>query len=357
MLDRYVLKEFLKYLFGATILFSGIGMIAKVVESLKYINNYQGDNIVIFEYYLYSLPAIILIITAPAFLFAICYVVFVMLQNREFVVICSSGRSQKRILMPIVLFSFLFSVLFFCFNQFIAYPSNHEAYKKFNTIKGVALDHYKWADIRNYNTRFKNYYFFISHFLPKEEKIFDLHISIIDENHFLKKIIEAEEAKIIKGEWLLNKAMVISFDKGKFKSLKKYKEKKENIPVNSAYFQRFYLHNEIMNVFQLVDFIKRKKDKAHPTAMYITEYYWHFSFPLICFFFVLIGAVVALKIPGGSLALSLAIALLFGMAYFLVMFYAKFLGKFEILHPFIAGSLANLIVGVAAVFFWFRYTD
>ena len=357
MLHRYLLKEFLKYLFGAIVLFSGVGMIVEVTESLKYINNYEVESSVISQYYLYRLPLIILIVTAPSFLFAICYVISVMIQNKEFIVICSSGRSQKQVLMPIVIFSFFFTGLFFCFNQFIAYPSNLKAYEKSNNMKGLSLKFHSWRDVHNFHTKFGNYYFFIDHFLPKKKKIIGLHISVVDEDQFLQRVIEAEEADIFPGKWLLKKAMIISFEKGVFRNLKRYNQKKEMIPTDSSFFQRFYLHEEVMNVFQLDEFIELKKEKAHHTAMYISEYYWHFSFPFICFFFVLIGAVIALKIPSGNLAASLAVAILCGTAYFLLMFYGKSLGKAEIIHPFIAGSFANFIAGGTALYSWFRYVD
>ena len=357
MLDRYLLKEFIKYFFGALLLFSGVGMISKVVESLKYIHNYTGSSIIIFEYYMYSLPLIISIVIAPSFLFAICYVVSDMIQNKEFVTICTSGRSQKRIFLPIVIFSLLFSVLFFYFNQFVAYPSNLRAYEKSNNLKGLPLDAQSWRSVYDFHSKYKNYYFYMSTYLPKEKKALNVYVALVDNDQLLKKIIEAEEAYIDAREWLLKKAMVISFENGSFKNLKRYDAKKEMIPVDGPYFQIFYLHKEVMNIFQLVEFIDLKKKRGQNAALYISEYYWHFGFPFICFFFILIGSIVALKIPKGSLATSLAISILCSIIYFLLMFYGRALGQAGILPPFIAGSLANFTVGLASLYCWFRYVD
>ena len=357
MLDRYLLKEFTKYFSGALLLFSGVGMISKVVESLKYIHDYRGSSIIIFEYYIYSLPLIISIVIAPSFLFAVCYVTSMMIQNREFVTICTSGISQKRIFLPIVIFSLLFSVLFFCFNQFVVYPSNLRAYEKSNNLRGLPLDAQSWRRVYDLHSKYKNYHFYMSEYRPKEKKAFNLYISLIDDDQLLKKIIEAKEAYIVAGEWLLKKATIISFESGLFKNLKRYERRKEMIPVDGSYFQIFYLHKEVMNAFQLVEFIDLKKERGQNAALYISEYYWHFGFPFICFFFALIGFVVALKIPKGSLAASLAISILCSIVYFLLMFYGRALGQAEILVPFLAGSLANFTVGGVSLYCWFRYVD
>ena len=357
MLDRYLLKEFIKYFLGALLLFSGVGMIAKVVESLKYIHGYTGSGMVIFEYYIYSLPQTVAIVVAPSFLFAICYVTSVMIQNKEFVTICMSGISQKRVFLSIVIFSLSFSVLFFGFNQFVVYPANLKAYEKSNNLKGLPLDAQSWRTVYDFHSKYRDYHFYMNAYLPREKKAFNVHISLMDDDQSLKKVIEAEEAYIVAGEWLLKKAMVISFENGSFKHLKRYAEKKEMIPVDGSYFRIFYLHKEVMNIFQLIEFIELKKERGQSAAIYASEYYWHLGFPLICFFFVLIGSVVALKIPKGSLATSLAISILCSIVYFLLMFYGRALGQAGILPPFIAGFLANSTVGAISLYCWFRYVD
>ncbi len=355
--DRYILKEFIKFMLGGVILFTGVGMISKILETLQLIREYNGESSTIWLYYLYNIPFTMSIVIAPSFLLSISYITSKLIQDKELLIICSSGRSIKRTILPILIFSFFFSFALLAFNEYISYPAMLQAYSKKNEMRGRSLDFHSWRNRYHLNIHSKNRIFFMNEFDPNKKSVHGLHIVEHNMKGNIQKIIQAEEASIKPHKWLLKQAEITYFKDSIFRKQRSYKRKEEDIPEDFTVFQHFNYGIEEANIFQLLKFIKIKKERGDDQTKFEVEFYWHFGFPFMCFFCILIGAVVTSKSPNGGFTYSLSISILCTAFYFLIMFYTKALGVSHTITPFWAGSIGNFIVGGTTLFLWFKWVD
>ena len=355
--DRYILKEFIKFAMGSVILFTGVGVIVKILESLKVTNQYSGDSLTIFLFYLYNIPFMTSIVMGPSFLLSASYVTSKIIQTKELMIVRSAGRSVKRTMLPILAFSFLFYFVLLAFNEYVAYPANFKAYEKYNKMRGRSLDFHAWRGRYNLNVRSKNRVFYMDAFLPKEKKAVGLHVLELNPEGNIQKIIRAEEGLIEPHAWRIKKAEVIYFENSVFREQVYYRERVFKIPEDITHFQYTYYGRQEANIFQLLEVIRIKKERGDDAARFEAELYWHFGFPLACFFFAIVGIAVTLNTSSGGFAYSLSISVVCAAVYFLMMFYAKALGTSHVIPPFLAGTMGNMVMGVIALYSWFRMFD
>ncbi len=342
---------------GSVVLFTITGIISKTLESLRFVIGHKGESSTVWLYYLYNIPFTISVVMAPSFILAASYVTSKLIQNKELVIVRSSGRSIKRTVLPILIFSFFFSFLLLAFNEYVAYPGNLQAYAKKNTLRGRSLDFHAWRKRHSLNLRSNNRTFFMNVFNPKKKRVSGLHMVEFNQDMGIRKIIRAKKALIAPHAWLLKNAEIMTFKNSVFEKQAYYREKKEDIPEDFTEFQYIYYGVDEANIFQLSKLASLQKKRGADQTNFEVEFYWHLSFPFVCFFLIPIGVAIASKIPGGGLASSLSISVLFTIAYFIIMFYIKALGISHLISPFWAGSLGNLIMGGTSFLLWLKWVD
>ena len=81
-----------------------------------------------------------------------------------------------------------------------------------------------------------------------------------------------------------------------------------------------------------------------------TDFYLKFSIPFACLFLSLVAMPLALRAPREERLLGLVITFLLVMSYYTVYYIAKLMGYNEILPPFFAAWMQNMIFAAIAVF-------
>ena len=146
-----------------------------------------------------------------------------------------------------------------------------------------------------------------------------------------------------------------------FDSLGQYRKqvevKKETLKVaeDKKYFWNMPKSLDETNIFDLWQYIQVKSLRGESIVEYEVELYWHFSFPLVCFFVVLIGGIVGSQVQKGAMASSIAISTGCTIGYFIIMYFGKSLGNNGTLPPLIAGWLANIVFFFISMFMLIRY--
>ncbi|MDH5719638.1 MAG: LptF/LptG family permease [Spirochaetia bacterium] len=352
ILDRYIFTEFMKNFLGALVLLIGVGLISKVMETLGIIMKYDGALIHVWRFYYKNIPNMITIVTPPALLFSISFSMASFTKNMEMAVIMAAGRSLKRIMLPLVLFSLLLSFFLLWFNEMVTAPSNFGAYNELNIIKGNPSIH-RLYDQTNFAVKAKNRYYHIGKFIAERGEARGVHIVEFSSAGHIQRIIDGEKVNIHPNEWHFTDGSVIFFNKkGELINREFFKNKKLSFPEAADYFQTAAKKFEETNVFDLMRYISEKKERAESFIEYEVEFYWHLGYPFICFFVVFLGGMIGSYLKRGAMAQSMGIAIVLSAVYYLVMFFGKSLGNNGTLHPFIAGWLANIVfLAVTAGFF------
>ncbi len=347
IIDRLILKEFTKYLFGSMLFFTGIALISKIIETSPIIINTSAEAKHIWLMYLYYMPMMITVVVGPSFLFSIVMTINNLVHTRELIIIRSSGYSIRRVLLPTILFSLFFTIPFFVFNEKVAFPSNYLAYIKHNYLRGRGPDFQMMRSRYSFEIRSGNLFFYIDLFDPSQKYIKNLYLLELHNDRNIKRVIEAEEAWIIPSNWKLKNGSILYFsDKGNLIGQNIFKETNVDIKENYTFFQRKVKSIDMMNLEDIFYFIQLAQKKGESFKELMIHTYWHFSFPFICFFVVVIGGFISSKSRYLGLSGSLALCVVFGLIYFLVMYYGISLGNKDLLPPFIAGSASNFLFGI-----------
>jgi len=119
-LDIYILKKFLKSLFGAITAFSVIVFVVDFVErGWRMIERYQIGFDVVAYYYINYMPFYIILAFPVAMLVSTLFSVGSLAKNRELDVMKASGLSLYRISFPILAAAFVLSIMVMLFAEFV----------------------------------------------------------------------------------------------------------------------------------------------------------------------------------------------------------------------------------------------
>jgi len=137
VLDRYLLKTFLKAAFLSIFVFVLVYLIIDVIEHLDdYIDN-QAPLLTVLRYYLYFFPFIIVQVTPVAVLLGAMFSVGMMARRNEILALNSSGVSLYRISQPLLLGGLLISVAIFFFSDRIVPEANRRKMEvRYGEIEG-----------------------------------------------------------------------------------------------------------------------------------------------------------------------------------------------------------------------------
>ncbi|MDH5718450.1 MAG: LptF/LptG family permease [Spirochaetia bacterium] len=355
ILDRYLFGFFIRYFFGALVLLTGFALITRAIGIIHHLVKYTGSAVHIYRYFYLYIPNMISILLPAALLFSIAFSITSFSKHNELNVMMTSGRSFKRILMPLALFSFLLSFFMLWFNEMVTAKANFKATNELNIIKGKPSA-FRLFNQSNFEIKSNNRYYHLGFFNAKEEEAYNVHIVELYSNGHIKRIIEAQKVKIMPKVWQFENGTILLFDnQGLFQKSYQFKRKIIPLPESPAYFQDAEKKFEEMNIFDLEQYIKKKKEKAEPAIEYEVEYFWHLGYPFICFFIVLLGGYIGIFLKKGSLAQSIGVSVTISVIYYFLMYFSKALGNSGFLQPFLAGWLANIIFLLFSIFLLFRF--
>ncbi|MCB1146486.1 MAG: LptF/LptG family permease, partial [Leptospiraceae bacterium] len=314
LLDRYILKYFLKSLFGSTLLLTGIGLIAKVNETLKDILGFKGSGWIVVQYYALSLPTFVTFIIPPALMFSVAYTIAMFRRNNEISVILAAGRSFRRILRPLVWFSIILSFLFLAFNEFVSFPFAYKAYDTRNIILGRT----NWREIwhnKNISVRFKDRFYTMGQIDLVNKKIDNLHYLELTKDGRPSLILEAESARFNQGKWLLTSGSQIQFvNEGSVSVKDSFSTRaytlKESYEDLAAVHGRNTGADE-RSIFLIQELMDARKKTGGDYHFLETEFFWHLGYPFICFFVTYIGGNMGSRMRHGGVAVSIALPTVF----------------------------------------------
>ena len=108
------------------------------------------------------------------------------------------------------------------------------------------------------------------------------------------------------------------------------------------------------SIFDSWKIYSKRRESGGEYSVYLTEFFWHAGYPLVCFFIAFIGGMVGGRLKKGNAATSIAVSMLFTLAYFFFMYFGSAFGESGSIPPFIAGNLANFIFGAGTAYVYFK---
>lgn len=355
ILDKYVLKSFLKNFFVINLSFSIIFIVIDIFDRLHVILKYEPNLKDAIYYYLLNLPYIIIFISPIVILLSSLFLMDTLSKYNETIAMRSSGISILRIVRPLFIFGFFYSIFILAFAEYVMPKSLYmKAYIYNLKIKKQPMEDIKRRANIFYKTE-NNLLFSIGFFDGYANKLFNVDITTYDKKTGgIKKKITAETATWNGKTWLFNKSFIRTFDNGVPVDVSFFKRDKviEEVTVKPIDFIKSSKKPISMNYFELRDYIQRLKRTGELYHKQLVDLFTKVSFPfsnfIIIFFSIpLASTSVRSKGRGWIFLIGLVICFL----YLAALRVSQNLGYTEVLNPEMAAWLPNIVFFVFGIFF------
>lgn len=348
VLDRYLLKHFIKSLLAISIGFGLLIMAINMVEELRDFIDNHVPIIQVLTYYIYFVGWILKSFLPVFVLLAALITIGILARKNEILAMKSSGLSLYRIAAPLLIFSFFLSIAHIYYNEEI-FPEPNK--RRLEMIEYTMKNRQKDSSIsqRNiYRQVDKNLFFIInSYSIPKMEGT-DIKL-YRSQNNKLAELIIAQKIRYTERNWMLYDGVKRLFSNSgesfvTFDSLSadfiKDKPADFEIPIGQP---------EDMGYRELAHYIELMKRTGGPYQRELVDLKIKLAYPFSSFIVILICVPIASNPKRGGIAVSFALGAGIALLYFVAYKVTQSFGYNEKLHPNLAAWMINgifLLVGV-----------
>jgi len=349
IIHKYLIREILKYFCVVLILVVSIYVIADYLENMDEFIFAKMSLLRAFGFVLLRTPFMTVKFIPVALLLSVLITFGLMSNNNALIVIKSSGISLFYVLRPVLLIGVLFGFFLFFISEVVVPITMVKA----NTIlqneirKGSAVR----SKDKNIWLKGNRKIVHIQYYQPAARTVFGVTSYYFDKEFRLVKRIDAQKGTYGMAGWVLFDIMeqILDTETGQYQVFfhEKRPEKFDFLPAD---LKKVAKKSEEMNFKELLSYIKRAEAEGYDATTYRVDLYAKTAFPFICIIMCVLGTGLAAKgtISKGlprSISLGIGIAFL----YWVFFSFCLSLGYGELLPPFIAAWVANLIFSSIAV--------
>jgi|UniRef100_A0A7V5XZI2 lipopolysaccharide export system permease protein len=356
IIERFYLKEILKYTILAFFSLALIYLLIDFFESLSYFVQYQASYLDILFYYLYTFPSVISLLLSPALILAIFFVFGQAIRFNELRILKTIGITPKSLFKIPFSLSLLFFLFLFLNQEVIEIKSklSLERLKKERIEKEKRGSDEKSKSNIYYLGENNVVYYIKELTLPNTMKDFSL--ALLDLKKGLKYRYDGKIAYYKDNKWIGYKVYFYNFleDENNFTyydslSFDFLKEKPEDLFCEMK-------EAEMMNFLELYSQIKKFRKAGFKMDKEMVNFHSRFAYPVIIIVVTILSFGIVLNLKKGTVMLGLGIGLLISFLYwgFLQITYA--MGEVNLLSPFWACWLPNIIFLILGIII-FLLTD
>jgi len=355
ILDRYLSWRVINAYCFILAIFTGLYLVIDLFSNLPDILQAKPSWSILAEYYLNSLPLILLRVSPFALLIGTLYTFADLNKNNEIISLRSCGLNVVQIALPVIIFALLVSTsLFFLQEKVLIYSQKRveDIKTEFIKKKTPTAEESKLAFASG------NMIFFVQSYSPQEKIMKNVIIFEEDQTQHISKKIVCSKITYEYGFWIGHDMLEYELDKtGKVSSeaivtpTKKLTldEKPEDLVLKKGFLSEFSsLHSLNKRINSL-----KKIGESKQLSDLIVDYHRKIVEPFTSFFLVIGIMPLALEIKKRKAALSsLGVGFLFSFIYYTIYAFSLALGKAGILLPLFSAWLAPvffLTVGVTGL--------
>jgi len=356
LLDKYILKEFLKILVITVLSFIALFLIVDFFEKIRMFLSNNASAGQMASYFVYSIPMIISYIFPPAVLLSTLVTFSSLSKFNEITAMKANGINIYRISLPLIIFAAIAAVILFYFNELISPASiqKTEYIVKVEVQKQKAPGFFKQNEIWFHG---KNAVYNFKMFDADKNIIRGVTINYINPDFTLGSRIDAQRAEWKNNQWVFYNLMTTHFDNNNNPVLEWSKEKIINIPEKPDDFKVMQKDVEKMGYFELRKYVKKIRLEGYDVSKYLVELQGKIAFPMVILIMVFIAVPFSLRSErSGGVMQSIGLGIFIGFSYWIVNALSMSMGM-KYLPPFFAAWGANIIfAAVAAVLFYRVHT-
>ena len=340
ILDRYLLREYLKAFFVGLLFFIALVIIVRLLD--KDIKKFDDGvaYMTAVKIVLFQAPRRIMEVVPVAAFVAIFFVLGKMIQTSEFTAMKASGISVYRLLTPVLIVTLFICGLFALFYNRVAAPAFHEA----NLLQNKVKPRYG----RNIVFKGKNNRIFYSQRIVLDDrKIQRFTTYKYDPEGELAHVTFAKSATWTPTQWKLTDGYIRHFEKGVevgYEAFDTYAIERYEDP---ARFIGSEKDTRAMTMKELREQITYKQAAGQISRKEQVKLYHLTAYPFAAVVVVMLGAPIAIRFGRSGFFAGLVIAFFLSFVYWALSF-ATFQGLSESgkLHPFLASWGPNILYAV-----------
>ena len=350
-LDRYMLKEFYKWLIIMLVAVIALFIIVNFFETLDKFVDKKPSVFSIIKYYYFQIPGLIVLLFPMAHLLSGFFSVGEMARRLELLAIKASGINLYRVLGVLALAGIFNSFIAFGIGEFLTPSAN----RKFRYVKKVEIEKKASPQHRIFarNLSFfgkSGYLYFFKYINSRNNRAINPIIMRIVNGKVVERI-DARTGHFKNGHWILSNVTVRKF-KGdevevKFYKVHEFPELKES-PFDLLKEQ--YELDE-MSVFDLRKQMKALKSAGLSYTKVLAEIYIRFAFPFANFVILFFSLPLAASMRGRGRALGFGLSVLLSFIYWGLLQTSRILGQLGKVDPLIAAWLPNILFFIPGLLF------
>jgi len=344
ILDRYVIKEFLKTYLIIFFSFAVVFIVIDVVDNLPRLIRNGATTQQATIYYLLRLPYLVVLTSPVTVLLTGLFMMNALSKHNESIAIRAAGVSIKRAMLPLFAIGLLISIGISAMGEYLLpWAETQRNYVYDVQIKGEQPDDVMLKASVHYQGKSNDFYYF-GFFDGYKNNLKIIDLTRID--YGSKEIIEhitASSADWNGSRWILRDCEIRRFRAGKQVLHQYYPETNLAIlDVQPQDFIRITKKTLSLSFWQLKDYIRRIRKLGDNPAKEIVDLHMKLAFPLtnlIVIFFFMPIATSNTRSKGRGWVIMLGLVVCF--AYLIVVRIIQSLGYTGVIHPVWAAWLPN----------------
>ncbi len=370
ILDRYLIRQFCFALVFALVAFWTIYVAVNLIDNLGKFMDKGASLFLVIKYYFFSTPYILVLALPVAMLLSCLFSLGQLARNNELTAMKSAGVSLYRILLPVLVLSFLISLFVIGFGGWIV-PLTVQKTEEIRTVeieKGRKDQNVLLANvfIQDQTGRI----FYLASYDARQKSGIGALVQRFEENR-LKGEIRAERVTWQNGGWLFEKGVERTFsdsvtEHGNTDNPEKPGSDSARSARGEQYraFDRLFVQDlkiepealgrrpkkaDEMGYAELAEYVKLKRRSGQLVATESTDLHIKIAFPFVNFIIVLFGAPIAANPRRSGLVMGFAISLFIAFVYYTLIKMGQSFGYSERLHPLVAAWGANVLFAVLGI--------
>ncbi|MDI6703724.1 MAG: LptF/LptG family permease [bacterium] len=348
ILSRYIIRQFLRPLIYALILFTGIILITEAFEMVNTFITRDIPLFIIIKYFIFKIPLYLFLVTPLSVLLATLFSLNELFKRNEITAMKSVGINLYRIILPVLCMGVLLSISSLLWNEFVAVRANCKVEEiKRRCIHKIGHGHKKAHDIhfKTSNKILEVKYFDGGNGWMEDVNIFTL------KNSSPKQRLNAKRGEWKQNRWFFYEVEVRGFnERGEEREVMSFASIEANIgkspdeiwEIIELQGMKAESLSSIKTISQLKRCIEMLKGSGCEVKDKLVELYFKVSFPFCCLIMAFFSAPLALQGFGRGRAASFGLSILIGFIYWGVMAIGRSLGKNGILPPLLSSWLGNI---------------
>ncbi len=351
-IDRYVAGKFFKFLFLATLAAVTIFLVVDPIENLDKFLDKDVPKTEILRYYLLFIPYILYLVYPVAMLLATMFCIGGLTNSNEMMAMTASGIPLYRHLLNLGIFGLLLSVFMFWWGEHLVPELNRERMSIWREQVRQRVDWRLTEQGQVYVQDGRTRILHIDVYQPRTLTGHGIDLFTFDGPRITERVT-ARQMSWSGSKWVFHDAMFRTFHENG-EDVVERERWESDISIIPDDLVELKLEPEEMSLEELERFVERLRSTGGEVHRWIVDIHGKFARPFAGFIIILFGVPISAVKRRSGVIIGVTISMLIAFLYFGLQQTGQVLGYKEILEPWLAAWIGNIVFLFLGIFLMFR---